>query len=280
MIAQLPIAWSLIWGTLAPWASSIPPGTSMSTEDFSFNNYGLMNTSILTQEVQGLHDAGNADVWEAANNWQDGWRLLYREWRGKQITIKWIVKAASREALEAKIDEMKWQLDEIEWMFRYKTQWNWKEISATSKAMTFDRKYYHITFCPFSITLTINDVYWRYTDQIITTLTWLTANFNNEFSNVWNKDTYPKFILSVNSGSCTQFKMTLNGIDCTYASALTAGDVLVIDSKTWRVKKNWSTVDFTGPCPVFSKGPNLVFFDFWSWTFNIDINVKYSKNFL
>lgn len=280
MIAQLPISSTTIWGTLAPWVSSIPPGTSMSTEDFSFNNYWLQNTSILLNEVQWLFDAGEADVGESANNWRDWGRLLYREWRWKQITLKWIVKAATRELLEAKIDEMKWQLDDIEWMLRYKTQWTWKEISATSKIMNFDRKYYHITFCPFSITFTINDVYWSLTDKVLDWFTWITTNFNNEFSNKWNKDTYPYFIVSVNSGSCSQFKMTLNWIAYTYAGTLSAGDYLIIDSKTWRTKKNWTSVDFSGPCPVFSKWSNLVFFDFWSWTYNIDINVKYSKNFL
>lgn len=56
--------------------------------------------------------------------------------------------------------------------------------------------------------------------------------------------------------------MTLEGIAITYSGVLTAGDVLIIDSKTKVVYLNSVAVDYTGPCPIFTSGSNIVTFGF------------------
>jgi hypothetical protein len=55
---------------------------------------------------------------------------------------------------------------------------------------------------------------------------------------------------------------------------------LSINSKTKKVKKNSVDVDYIWPCPIFGKDSNFVLYDFGVGTYNIDINVKFSKNFL
>lgn len=146
--------------------------------------------------------------------------------------------------MEAKIDEMKKYLDEKNGILRYATQGKFREINATSSSIVFDRKRYHISFCPFSVTFTINDIYWRDSNQMIITDTGLTSDINIEYSNEGSKESLPKIIIVVNTGSCSQAKMTLGGISLT-TEGLTAGDVLVVDSKTKRVYKNGVAIDYT-----------------------------------
>ncbi len=256
-----------------------PASAVSSSEDFSFASYGLQNANIVTTEAQGLHDSGASDFGEASNNGQDGGQFLYRDWRKKTITLRGIVKADTRVDMEAKIDEMKKYLDEKDGILRYATQGKFREINATCSNIVFDRKRYHVSFCPFSVTFTINDVYWRDAENTISTDTGLTSNINIEYSNEGSKETFPKIIIVVNTGSCSQAKMTLDGISLTVGS-LTAWDVLVVDSKTKHVYKNSVAIDYTWPCPIFSKWPNIVEYDFGTGTYNLDINVKYSKNFL
>lgn len=111
--------------------------------------------------------------------------------------------------------------------------------------MTFDRQNYNINFCPFTITFIVNDVYWRDSNLEAISSNALTANSTVEYTNLGNKETYPKFLLYMNSGTCSQLAITLNSVTITYAGSLTAGDVLIIDSKLKRVYKNSVVVDYT-----------------------------------
>lgn len=280
MIWLYPISWDAIGETLAPWVSSYPSLSTPSLEVFSYNGYWLHNTSILIVSAWGLLDSWAVDFWDSANNWTDWGQFIYRDWRKKTITLKGIVKATSWVLLEAKIDEMKWQLDTKNKILRYSSQGKYREINATTSNIIFEREARNITFCPFTITFIANDVYWRDSDSVAITTTWLTANTTVELTNSWNKETFPKFILYVNSWTTASFTITLEGITISYLGSLTAGDVLIIDSKTKTAYLNSVVVDYTGPCPIFTSWPNIVTFGFGAWTFNIDINCIFTKNFL
>jgi phage-related protein len=280
MIWLFPIASWAIGSSLAPGVSSFPVFSSPSTEDFSFDGYGLQNASIIISTVQGLHDSGSVDFGDTANNGQDGGQFIFRDWRKKTVILKGIVKSDTRTNFEAKLDEMKGKLDGKNDILRYATQGKFREINATCTNMVFDRQSYNVNFCQFVITFTINDVYWRDSDSVSVSSNTLTANTSAEYTNIGNKETYPKIVTYINSGTCSQFALTLNGTTITYAGSLTAGDVLIIDSKTKRVYKNSVVVDYTWPCPIFQKGSNIVSYNFGSGTYNLDINAIFTKNFL
>lgn len=92
---------------------------------------------------------------------------------------------------------MKKYLDEKDEILRYSTQGKFREINATCSNIIFDRQHYHVSFCPFSITFTVNDVYWRDSDLVIYTDTSLTSNTNIEYTNIGNKETFPEIIIAV-----------------------------------------------------------------------------------
>lgn len=259
-----------------PIAHAVAPKSANNNETFSFSGFGLDNENILITDFQGLHDAGASDFHDVGNINADGGKFISRWWRKKTFTISGILKAKTAEEMENVIDNFKKSFNEKEGIFRWKYAGEkYREISATASAIDFDRNHYHITFVPFTLTLQINDVYWRERRNIKKFTE--SGRFVAEIGVDGNVPSEVQIVVLVNSGNMETLTAEKDGKKI---SVQTAGKQnIIIDSKKKMVKMDGKISDYSGVHFALEPWRNEIIFDFMG-NFEADIYVKYDTNYL
>lgn len=252
-----------------------------SQEKFSFNAFGLSNENIIVQNFDGLHSAGQSNFGNSANNWQDGSQFLFRYWQSKTLTLRGVVRAKTSEELEQKIDEIKKNCLQKEGTLRYKTaKWSYREITATCTVCDFMREGYHITFCPFVMTFVASDVYFRDGKTFLAEQA-ITGNVAFDYFINGSAPSFPQIYFIINNGSLKKISISSNGMIFSISANLQKGDIIEIDTKNKRVRKNGKYIDYDGPCPILNIWSNSLVYEFLSdENYSLDLFISYPHNFL
>ncbi len=247
---------TVLWDGLSP---SPPSG---STDDISFNNYGLQNVNLRTRFVK--ISAPLLDLQKRAYPRAQGAYAEASYWRETHIVLRGTVKGSSRTDMETRMDTMRQNLSvfggilKIPWAGVYR----YYECYAIGLDKMFqERDHFHMTMCPFEVELVALQPFGRDLNRTPTdvpsqvTVSPTVMQFVNAGTAEADSVAY---LTIVTAGTLSQilWENTTNGDKLTVAGSFVNGDQIIVDGENKVVTKNGSAIDYTGVLPKIVAGSN------------------------
>lgn len=233
-----------------------------STDEITFNNYGLQNTSILTRFVK--LSAPILDLQKRAYPRAQGAYAETAYWRETHIVLRGTIKGSSRTDMESRMDTLRKNLAVFGGIL--KIPWagtsRYYECYAIGLDRIFqERDHYHMTMCPYEVELIALQPFGRSSGKTVTDVpTPITVSPTTmEFVNAGTAEAESlAYLTVVTAGTLSQivWENTTNGDKVTIASSFSNGDQIVIDGENRRVTKNGVEIDYTGVLPKIVSGSN------------------------
>ena len=257
-----------------------------STDEITFNNYGLQNSSILTRFVK--LSAPILDLQKRAYPRAQGAYAEAAYWRETHIVLRGTIKGSSRTDMETRMDTLRKNLAVFGGVL--KIPWagssRYYECHAIGLDRMFqERDHYHMTMCPFEIELVALQPFGRSGGRTVTDVpTPVTVSPTTmEFVNAGTAEADSLgYITVVTAGTLSQvmWENTSNGDKITIASAFSNGDQIVIDGENRRVTKNGTEIDYTGVLPKIIAGSNVFKITLTGSGFSLSVTeLHYSRYF-
>ncbi len=233
-----------------------------STDEITFNNYGLQNTSILTRFVK--LSAPMLDLQKRAYPRAQGAYAETAYWRETHLVLRGTIKGSSRTDMESRMDTLRKNLAvfggilKIPWAGVYR----YYECYAIGLDRVFqERDHYHMTMCPYEIELIALQPFGRSGGRTVTDVPTPIAvsPTTMEFVNAGTAEADSlAYLTVVTAGTLSQivWENTTNGDKVTIPSSFSNGDQIVIDGENRRVTKNGVEIDYTGVLPKIVSDSN------------------------
>lgn len=233
-----------------------------STDEITFNNYGLQNTSILTRFVK--LSAPILDLQKRAYPRAQGAYAETAYWRETHLILRGTIKGSSRTDMESRMDTLRKNLAVFGGIL--KIPWagtsRYYECYAIGLDRIFqERDHYHMTMCPYEIELIALQPFGRSGGRTVTDVPTPIAvsPTTMEFVNAGTAEADSlAYLTVVTAGTLSQivWENTTNGDKVTIPSSFSNGDQIVIDGENRRVTKNGVEIDYTGVLPKIVSGSN------------------------
>lgn len=233
-----------------------------STDEITFNNYGLQNTSILTRFVK--LSAPILDLQKRAYPRAQGAYAETAYWRETHLVLRGTIKGSSRTDMESRMDTLRKNLAVFGGIL--KIPWagtsRYYECYAIGLDRIFqERDHYHMTMCPYEIELIALQPFGRSGGRTVTDVPTPIAvsPTTMEFVNAGTAEADSlAYLTVVTAGTLSQivWENTTNGDKVTIPSSFSNGDQIVIDGENRRVTKNGVEIDYTGVLPKIVAGSN------------------------
>ncbi len=233
-----------------------------STDEITFNNYGLQNTSILTRFVK--LSAPILDLQKRAYPRAQGAYAETAYWRETHLVLRGTIKGSSRTDMESRMDTLRKNLAVFGGIL--KIPWagtsRYYECYAIGLDRIFqERDHYHMTMCPYEIELIALQPFGRSGGRTVTDVPTPIAvsPTTMEFVNAGTAEADSlAYLTVVTAGTLSQivWENTTNGDKVTIPSSFSNGDQIVIDGENRRVTKNGVEIDYTGVLPKIISGSN------------------------
>lgn len=233
-----------------------------STDEITFNNYGLQNTSILTRFVK--LSAPILDLQKRAYPRAQGAYAETAYWRETHLVLRGTIKGSSRTDMESRMDTLRKNLAVFGGIL--KIPWagtsRYYECYAIGLDRIFqERDHYHMTMCPYEIELIALQPFGRSGGRTVTDVPTPIAvsPTTMEFVNAGTAEADSlAYLTVVTAGTLSQivWENTTNGDKMTIPSSFSNGDQIVIDGENRRVTKNGVEIDYTGVLPKIISGSN------------------------
>lgn len=246
-IVNTRLLWAWINAAIAAWNSW-----------FSFNWFNLNNGDTIRLRATDYDDIWAIDF-ETFKYWmQDGWWVLGKYYRTKQIHMTLSIQSDTAEWLNALVDEIKYQTSVTEWALRIIIWWVVRERQATCISLKFNRKAFNVNWL-WEVQLTFNCTnphshLVNLTNIDITAQTWGvvgTAAYE------WRADAFPIFMFTAETSATGQISLRLNGFTVYIASrTLNVWDVVEFNWDTKKVLVNWTEVQYYGAFTPFKYWDN------------------------
>lgn len=247
-------------------------------DDFSFDGFGLQNANVIVSEAN-VWDAGNSEFNDYPLPRRNGSGLLSRYWRKKVVTLSGIVRGSDASELDALLDSVKRACSKEEKVLQYKDANGIRRAVATLSDAKFDRKHYHVTFCPFSLTFETQDAFW-YDKNGESAYFEVSAGFTESVTNSGSAPSDPLFVVAFNSASSvTAISFSANSRTVSVSGSFASGTVLEFDGETKSVRVNGSETDYAGTFPEMLPDTNFLSFS-CDGTFDADVVAVWKKNYL
>lgn len=233
-----------------------------STDEITFNNYGLQNTSILTRFVK--LSAPILDLQKRAYPRAQGAYAETAYWRETHLVLRGTIKGSSRTDMESRMDTLRKNLAVFGGIL--KIPWagisRYYECYAIGLDRIFqERDHYHMTMCPYEVELIALQPFGRSGGRTVTDVPTPIAvsPTTMEFVNAGTAEADSlAYLTVVTAGTLSQivWENTTNGDKVTIPSSFSNGDQIVIDGENRRVTKNGVEIDYTGVLPKIISGSN------------------------
>jgi len=233
-----------------------------STDEITFNNYGLQNTSILTRFVK--LSAPILDLQKRAYPRAQGAYAETAYWRETHLILRGTIKGSSRTDMESRMDTLRKNLAVFGGIL--KIPWagvsRYYECYAIGLDRIFqERDHYHMTMCPYEVELVALQPFGRSGGRTVTDVPTPIAvsPTTMEFVNAGTAEADSlAYLTVVTAGTLSQivWENTTNGDKVTIPSSFSNGDQIVIDGENRRVTKNGVEIDYTGVLPKIVSGSN------------------------
>jgi phage-related protein len=233
-----------------------------STDDITFNGYGLQNTSIRTRYVK--ESAPSLELNRKTYPRANGAYAETAYWRETKISLRGNISKPTQLTLEQEMDTIRKNLAVYGGLLKmtFAGQPRYYECYATGLENIFsERDHFNVTFTPYQVDLVALHPFGRSEnrDTFDSTYAITTASTNFEIVHQGTAVSEPIIYLSITtagSASAITFTNTANGEAFTITDTFSDGDFLAIDCEQKTVKKNSVAVDYTGILPVLLSGSN------------------------
>ena len=101
------------------------------------------------------------------------------------------------------------------------------------------------------MTFTASDVYFRDSKTFLAEQE-ITGDVVFDYFINGSAPSFPQIYFIVNSGSLKKISISSSGMIFSISTNLQKGDIIDIDTKNKRVRKNGKYIDYDGPCPVLN----------------------------
>ena len=210
------------------------------------------------------------------SNWK--W-YVSNYYRGRTIQLDMVAKTETAWEFNELLDLLRWKLSRNNVELKQKINWEYRTIKVTTTSLPLDKKYYNITYLPFSVTFEALEPFWY--DEKYTAESYLdvTSDLQEEIVNQWNVETEPIIRYVFKSATDVTFiKAEISSFFIQVNHSFTDWDILEIDCKENEVRLNGVLIDYEWTFPILETDGNIVKFTS-DWTYNVDINVLYQKNY-
>lgn len=225
---------------------------------FTFNGWSLDNWNTV-RVIGSNHD----DIWTIDFNTyntplEDGGGVLGKYYRTKTIQLTLSINAWNKEAFNDLIDEIKYRTSITEWKLRITINGIIRERTATCTSLKFNRQNFNVNWCG-KVVLTFQCVNPHSQLETPTAENILSQTGTYQSSVVYDgrAETFPKLFITMDSGSSTWMKFTLNWYTIEITENLTALDIIIFDGETKRVTLNDTEIAYTWPFTPLSYGENI-----------------------
>lgn len=244
-----------------------------------FNGYNLQTENIITNKI--TVDNFPAVDYEDFDIPRWDWKgFLSKFYRSRNIEINWYLKHNTELDLQNLIDEFKNNLSRTNWIFKYITNWEYRQITATCVWLNINKEHYNITLVPFSIQLKTLESYFYLENNVSATDNSWTSPRTIQINNLWSAKSLPQIYLTFTWVAGTNsINLNLNNRNITYSWSIVNNDIILIDCLNKQVFKNWVVVEYTGTFPLLEIWINSLLFTI-NGTFTCDYSIAYRKNFI
>lgn len=255
--------------------------------NITFNGYALQDTSFRTRIIQHTNIPTKMIQAEPRAR-ADGLTIVNVRYSARTIEVEGQVTAASRQALVAKIDEMKLNLSGVSGVLIVDYGTGSRTYYATVDQLDLPEDFYNITSVPYKISFFCADPFGYATTSGNLSFTGRTQLlFDQLITMSGNIDSDPVIQLTLNSvtsmsllsvsNESTGETIIINKPGGNFANS----DVVLIDSVRKRVYINNSGVDYTGQFPRLAVGSTQrLRVAMIAGSANYDIVTVYSPRFL
>jgi len=247
-------------------------------DTFIIDGYGMNNVANWLYVVN-KRDKFATDLQSFAFPINNGKWYISNYYRWRQIEFDMVVKTETAWEFNHKLDEVRWALAKNNVELQEKVNWEYRNIKVSAISMPLDKKYYNITYLPFTVTYTALDPFWYSDKYTSNSFLNVTSDLQEEITNQGNVEVEPIIVYAVQTASGGTFaRIDINGIYIQINEILTDSDNLQIDCKEKTVKLNWVLIDYDGTFPSLVNWSNIVNFTS-DWTYNYEINILYQRNY-
>ena len=260
-------------------------------DSIQFNDFSLMT---LTKSNVWIVVKNNDNLWldniklktsESQNsNW---WKILDKTYWIKKISLELFIQGSSYSDLLTRIDELKKNLDWINWKLYIEYNWQTRVYEATCDKVNIWRINSLDDFADsINIDFQLSWPFWILEDVEVDFSSWKTTDFQKIITNLWTYKSYPKFIFIWKTWSTiTQINIEIlelwatSWYNVTIPVIIWNNDIFEIDYGEKTAKLNWIEKQFFWFMTALKVNTNLIKFSF-IWTINIDTYILYSKTYL
>jgi phage-related protein len=234
-------------------------GILTSTEDISFNGFGLQNNNIITSNINVEDIERDFQTVPVPNG--HGQILNSDFWRSKRIVISGVLTHSTRAQLEDLIFNFKKALSVQSKNFDRlmgdgsKRRW----ICTATNVKVDASQHYAITRATFSASFDVLVPFGQDTSYTAKSFTVSDLIFSEILENTGNAPANPVFILIITTAdtvSAINIKNNTTNQEIEITETITAGDVLIFDSSTMTVTQNGTEIDFDGQFPILDPESN------------------------
>lgn len=210
----------------------------------------------------------------------DNWKwFISNYYRGRTIKLDMMLKAETVWEFNEQLDIVRWQIARNDVYLKEKINWEYRQIKVTTTDLPLNPKYYNVTFLPFTVTFAALEPFWyseKYTSHAYLNVT---TDRQEEITNEGNVEIDPIITFSYLAASWVSFiRIDINWIYIQVNEAITDSDTVIINCIEKTVELNWTLVDYDWTFPQIETWSNIVNFTS-DWTYDVDINALYRKNF-
>lgn len=244
---------------------------------FSFNGFNLDNWQNV-RVIESNHD----DIWKMDFETykiplSNGWWVLWKYYRDKEIRIILSIKAQTKYEFNELIEEIKYQTNQTEWKLSISINWKIREWTATRTSLKFNRKNYNLTWIwNVELVFTCVNPFSQLQDSISTNIIAQTWTFQSSIAYEWRAETYAKLILTMDSWTSAWMRFELNGYVIQINTTLNSNDVIVFDWETKTVSVNNVEVVYSWVFTPLNYGENIYsIHNDWEYSGSLSYFIKY-----
>lgn len=249
-------------------------------DDIIFNWFWLQNTSFITTKIN-FWNMPKINLLTYDNPKNDWWWVLDRFYKQRTIQLQGHIIWESAEDIENKIDNLKKALSIKTWYLDFKVNDTYRRILCSlTNSDIINREHYDIEHWKFTLTFTAMEPFRSEKNWSSITFTGVNATINEDINNEWSEYSNPIINILVNSAMNTnQLKVKIWGNEILIETTISTDDVIEINTIKKEVLLNNQSIDFDWKFPRLEAGVNMLTLQS-NWTFDYDVSVLYSKNYL
>lgn len=256
-------------------------------DDIVFNGYSLQSSKVITSKI--TNSTPSRDFLSVAVPRGDGEIITGNFWRRKVLTLRGVVKCATRTLLETELDTIKKNIAVPEGILDVKNLdtdviRRYYATLINGESIFENREGTYLTFCPFEFQFLTVEPFGHSVDYDATTWNAQTdLSFDEQVENLGSIHAKPVVIVNFTAASgvtALSFTNNTTGEAISIIQSLVANDYVRFDYENMVVTVNGVEVDYSGTFPKLDTGVNSFTLGITGTSATYDLTVKHKTPYL